>query len=395
MKKHTLKKLLWVLPILILMLTSTLFFSACGGFFRTPTHSFPHIIAEYQREANPIRPIHASDVQTASFARHDGGDAALREQLWEILEMVALQGNRPNLDCPYLLLDVRYSYLNAVAVLDRIILNHFTPQERILAIHDYLVYTVVYDHYLFERYLNPMIDTAEEVAASLSFDIRGVFLMGDNPVAVCEGLSQAFMLMAGIEGLRAVTVLGDFDDGFRRIPHMWNKVAVDGVWYNVDTTLNNFHFSIGGSLFRSSREVSILNHGFFMRSDRSIFSFGRHTEWQQNRQRWYIPAALGEYDFFSNRYFGGIEGLSMVAHNADELVAIFREVSRHNRRVGSVQVALRFASQPTNDLNFFASAIERAYSSVSNSSFTFRAGQSAVPPFAQFPDGVFLFLLYA
>ena len=313
MPKPKLKKSILTTALTVMLLSSimffVMFFVACG-MFSTTYHSFPHLISEDMREASPIRPID-SRALVVNFRSHNNSRQAQDYQLWEILDIIAVQNARPNLDCPYLFSEVRQSYLNARQILNQIILNDFTDHQRLLAIHDFLSYKVEYDYELFERFLNPAIDTTQEVADSLSFDIRGVFLDQYNRVAVCEGLSKALMLMAGIEGIQARVVKGSFNDGRRQVQHMWNKVraATDGVynWYNIDVTLNNHQFYVGGVF--SSQTITVLNHGFFMRSDRALHEFGGHRELPSAFQRngIPIPQANGEYDFFSTRYFNGID----------------------------------------------------------------------------------------
>jgi hypothetical protein len=54
---------------------------------------------------------------------------------------------------------------------------------------------------------------------------------------VCESYAKAFSLLCELAGIDSLPVLGDAtdDDGLVQ-SHMWNKVLLDGVWYNVDCT---------------------------------------------------------------------------------------------------------------------------------------------------------------
>ncbi|MCL2375231.1 MAG: hypothetical protein FWC82_01740 [Firmicutes bacterium] len=374
-----------LLPILAAFIAAFIFFGC--GLFTTPVHSFPLIIAEELREENPFRFLRDCDtVYTLSFSSSHLDP--IEVQLRELLEIASIQRRRPDFGTPLRVsLDVQESFEIAIEILDRIILNDFTPIQRIRAIHDYLAYHIEYDHELFERWAqqpNVHLDEFER----MSFELTGVFL---NRRAVCDGLAKAFKLMCAIEGIEARYVIGTFGEGLNSMPHAWNKVRMGDSWYNVDVTLANFYFVVDG---RSS--VTVLNHGFFMRSDRSLRLFGGHREAIADDQPWIVPEALGEYPFFKNNYFAGIEGLSMHATNADELEAIFRAVRAENRRVGAIQVHLDFTDNVDNlnRLAFYAPAIERAYRAVPNSNFSFRATDLVNPPFAQYPGGVFVFLIY-
>jgi len=53
--------------------------------------------------------------------------------------------------------------------------------------------------------------------------------------AVCEGYSKAFCMLCNMVGIECIPVLGKANDGENE-SHMWNKVRIDGEWYNMDVT---------------------------------------------------------------------------------------------------------------------------------------------------------------
>lgn len=61
--------------------------------------------------------------------------------------------------------------------------------------------------------------------------------------AVCEGYSKAFLLLCELADIDCVTVLGTA--GGDEISHMWNKVCLDGEWYNTDVTWDDPITTIG------------------------------------------------------------------------------------------------------------------------------------------------------
>lgn len=54
---------------------------------------------------------------------------------------------------------------------------------------------------------------------------------------MCQGYSDAFLLLCHMVGVEAVAVTGFIDQS---IPHVWNAVCLEGSWYYVDAT-NNRH----------------------------------------------------------------------------------------------------------------------------------------------------------
>lgn len=87
-----------------------------------------------------------------------------------------------------------------------------TEYDKVKYFHDYLASSVVYD------------DSTENCR-----DIYGVFV---DKKAICGGYSKAFSYLCDKVGIETATVTGDADGE----PHMWNKVKIDGQWYNIDIT---------------------------------------------------------------------------------------------------------------------------------------------------------------
>ncbi len=96
------------------------------------------------------------------------------------------------------------------------ILDMITPEmtdyDKVKLFHDVLASNVVYDE-----------------SGHNCRDIYGVFA---DKKAICGGFSKAFAYLCCKAGIEVVTVTGDADGQ----PHMWNKVKIDGKWYNIDVT---------------------------------------------------------------------------------------------------------------------------------------------------------------
>lgn len=92
-----------------------------------------------------------------------------------------------------------------------------TDEEKVLAFHDLIVNAVDYNYDIYSD------DFDEELAYSQS--VYSVFCLGET---VCAGYSQAMEMLCNGAGIECITVTSD--------DHQWNKVCVDGAWYNVDAT---------------------------------------------------------------------------------------------------------------------------------------------------------------
>lgn len=86
--------------------------------------------------------------------------------------------------------------------------NTGSTYDKVLAVHDYLCNTVVYQ------------ETGED-----SHSAYGALI---NKVAVCEGYALAFQKIMDTMGIPCFVATGN--------QHAWNVVQVDGQWYHIDVT---------------------------------------------------------------------------------------------------------------------------------------------------------------
>ena len=109
--------------------------------------------------------------------------------------------------------------LNVVyKILDEIITPDMTDEQKVKAIHDYLIYHANYVN-------NGDYSTAENWA----YGAGGVLLHKEG---VCQSYAFAFYMMAISAGLECRFVSGTADGG----GHAWNQVKVNGKWYYIDCT---------------------------------------------------------------------------------------------------------------------------------------------------------------
>ncbi len=91
--------------------------------------------------------------------------------------------------------------------------------EKVIAVHDYLVVHSIYTEGEDTDYL--------ATALSILRDGQGQ----------CQGYSEAFAAIMILSGIETRVVSGKaFDAQMNFVPHAWNQVKIDGVWYHVDVT---------------------------------------------------------------------------------------------------------------------------------------------------------------
>jgi hypothetical protein len=102
----------------------------------------------------------------------------------------------------------------AFTALDQIITDGMSDEEKVKAIHDYLIYHA--------DYVN---DGDYTTAESWAFGAEGVLLHGEG---VCQSYAFAFYMMTTAVGLKCYYITS--------ADHAWNCVLLNGVWYYIDCT---------------------------------------------------------------------------------------------------------------------------------------------------------------
>lgn len=149
-------------------------------------------------------------------------------------------------------------YNKAKEILRTIVDDNMSDYQKALAIHDYLLKTVSYDHSGLEYMEN----------YSYKFGshhyVEGALF---NGFAVCDGYTKAFSLLCNMEGIHTISISGAVSGA----GHAWNKIYLDadsnGVseWYVVDCTYDDGAFQKGGVTYE------IAMHDNFMMPD-SIYT---------------------------------------------------------------------------------------------------------------------------
>lgn len=149
-------------------------------------------------------------------------------------------------------------------------------------IYDYMVNTVIYDYDFVDNILEQQVDDQSVFFAYNCLYMEGVLGFKNGTfrekerVAICDGLSKAFLCFTQIEGIDSIKVSGTASGG----AHAWNKVKVNSRWYLVDVTWGN-QLNSGGN-------KEYMSHDYLMTSDDSAH---REDEW------YYYPKATGKYNF--------------------------------------------------------------------------------------------------
>lgn len=228
------KKIISTLLVFVIILTS----------FSMPT--FAEEFLSYDDAAAFVRLVMNNNGKTITVNVHDADD--LEDLLAETVWYLAVSGmtyadykvSSQTFTQSYVQSNVKYkssrnfeiTYTLTVDVdtelkneVDRIIntynLNSLSPIQKLVTIYKYMCENINYD------YDNYSANTIPDI----SYTSRGALI---KKTAVCEGYSEAFMLLCNSVGIKCEIVSGRDEENGEG--HTWNVVELDGLWYFIDVT---------------------------------------------------------------------------------------------------------------------------------------------------------------
>ncbi len=162
-------------------------------------------------------------------------------------------------------------YDEARDVLTTYVSDDMSDYEKVAVIYDWIVNVVDYDYAAAQL-------QGDDTSKYNAFYLEGVF---NDHRAVCDGKSKAFALLCGMEGIKAVRIVGYANKNLKDLTpdeqlacgHAWNKVLIDadddGVkeWYVVDTTWGDVAVKNEGA---SGGVYEYLNYAYFLKTDEDI-----------------------------------------------------------------------------------------------------------------------------
>ncbi|MBO5372417.1 MAG: Ig-like domain-containing protein [Lachnospiraceae bacterium] len=137
--------------------------------------------------------------------------------------VITAKAGKKKYTCKVCVYDVNYSNAKvakkAKKVIKKYIKASMNTEEKILAIHDYMVLNCAYDY---KNYLKGTIPF-------VSYSPEGVLI---KKKAVCQGYAETFQLFMDSLGIPCKLVTGTANGG----GHAWNMVKVSGKWFQIDVT---------------------------------------------------------------------------------------------------------------------------------------------------------------
>ena len=217
-------------------------------------------------------------------------------------------------------------YKEARRILNDIVNADDGDVAKLLAIHDYIADSVIYDTELLD--LSETND-AGALSGYRGFNLEGVFL---DKRAVCDGITKAFMLMARIEGIEVIRVSGaHYGTG-----HAWNKVCLDGVWYAVDVTGDDVQVRFTDS----DKIIEVIRHDKFMVPDSYLAENGYVED------DYGFPEATGEYDYYEKATYKNYRLAVSDSRTLEIIIANLKRNARLNGVYYTVEIRWEGSGEP-------------------------------------------------
>lgn len=189
-------------------------------------------------------------------------------------------------------------YNNAKNILRQIIDDIMTDYQKAVAIHDYLICNVTYDH-------NVLPVSSDNQSKYRSHYLEGALI--DN-LAVCDGFSKAYSFLCAMEGIESVIVSGTASGG----GHAWNKINIvtptlqTKAWYTLDLTFDNFC---------ADSENEYLTHNYFITKDSML------NNRVENSYSSY-PQSLTDFNYYENAYLDTAKTINLSIEDYADLTAL-------------------------------------------------------------------------
>ncbi|MBQ8301809.1 MAG: hypothetical protein IJX57_07615, partial [Clostridia bacterium] len=165
----------------------------------------------------------------------------------------------------------------AIKVSD-IIAPDMSDAEKVLVIHDYIARNYEYDYTYQSRTLSDMVIAKK---------------------GVCQGYSYLFKYLAENNGIECINVPSNTH------AHMWNKVNIDGEWFNVDVTHDDPNMT------------SEISHSHFLLNDSEMMTLSDNSHIVWNEYKWdnTTPVEVSLSDAYSYSLMRYIKGAVAVKDN--------------------------------------------------------------------------------
>lgn len=202
-------------------------------------------------------------------------------------------------------------YQNAKTILRQINTDEMSDYEKVLNIYDYIIGHNTYDNTIIDFMSlsgNSYVTTFGNCAV---FYLEGILYDLDHQYAVCDGISKAFALLCGIEGIECYKINGIAGGG----NHAWNIV---GFKKDISDTEKSFYFvdiTWSDRVYSDSEiEKELPTHYYFLVDKEQLEIEGTRTYlWNP------VDEETVDYDYYEESYLDVSQDINLLIQSQEEL----------------------------------------------------------------------------
>jgi hypothetical protein len=313
------------------------------------------IIPTYQNANAAASPKYSKRAENYNAFKIDGNtntiSVSTSEQLWFAVE----QGYKP---IPVSSSKAEKYYNLAKKVLIDICCDEMDDYDKVISIYNYLSSEIYYDY--------DVSSNTDDWKQYSSYYLEGVF---DAHLAACDGLSKAFVLLCGIEGISSIRAFGIYTFNSTNYYHAYNYVNIDGNYSlvcvsksRIKATINNAVYSLisYNSIFASSNYFS---KAYYMPYNDVTFSDIQILAYKQITPTVYERQYLFDGDF----------KVTLFERDKDLLISLLRAWNNLSYKTSTIEVTIfidlssldNLILEAVKEANLDASKIQKLHSGFS------------------------------
>lgn len=222
-------------------------------------------------------------------------------------------------------------YEESCAILDEIITDGMSDEEKRNAIYLYLEETCDYDMGALEAAEGSEFKKKDLEEFEYAFNTYGIIV---KKLGVCQSYAYAFKLLCSMSGVECNVMTGYLDGS---LPHAWNVVKIEGDWYQTDSTNNGKISGIPYFLYNSDSETA-QKTGF---TEDELYD---------------VDEALADYES-TNQEYEYYYANNMYAEDLDEYAEILDELLNEDKDI----ICVRFDNEIPDQGEFEELVVETFY----------------------------------
>lgn len=222
-------------------------------------------------------------------------------------------------------------YEEAEDILDEIITEDMSDEEKRIAIYQYLEENCSYDYEALEDAQQSNYKKTDDAEYEYAFNTYGIVV---KKLGVCQSYAYAYKLLCSMSGVECNVMTGYLDGS---LPHAWNVVKIDGDWYQTDSTNNKTVAGIPYFLYNGDSETA------------QMTGFSEDTLFELDEEIYAYGSTNKEYEY----YYAN----DLYAEDLEEYTEVLSELLEEDEET----ICVRYSGEQPDQTDFEEAVVETFY----------------------------------